>query len=114
FTISHIGRLDKETSGLVIYAKNYQILQELTNKNAIVKTYVYKADRLGRDLRVEGFLTKDDVKQKMIFSTNKKNDKSQRCSTYFFESNTKQFAQIKTGRKHQIRATLFYLGSPIY
>ncbi|TNK92233.1 RluA family pseudouridine synthase, partial [Mycoplasmopsis pullorum] len=25
FTISHIGRLDKETSGLVIYAKNYQI-----------------------------------------------------------------------------------------
>ncbi|TNK92745.1 RluA family pseudouridine synthase, partial [Mycoplasmopsis pullorum] len=30
FTISHIGRLDKETSGLVIYAKNYQILQELT------------------------------------------------------------------------------------
>ncbi|WP_235670413.1 pseudouridine synthase family protein [Mycoplasmopsis pullorum] len=114
FTISHIGRLDKETSGLVIYAKNYQILQELTNKNAIVKTYVYKADRLGRDLRVEGFLTKDDIKQKMIFSTNKKSDKSQRCSTYFFESNTKQFAQIKTGRKHQIRATLFYLGTPIY
>ncbi|XP_023226601.1 uncharacterized protein LOC111627261 [Centruroides sculpturatus] len=45
FRPSHVGRLDKPTSGLIIYAKNYQTLVQLNAQHAqIEKTYLFKTD----------------------------------------------------------------------
>ena len=45
FKPSHIGRLDKSTSGIIIYAKNYSTLVQINEKTGdFEKYYVMKSD----------------------------------------------------------------------
>ncbi|MCU4117096.1 RluA family pseudouridine synthase [Mycoplasma zalophi] len=110
FVPDSIGRLDKVTSGLVIYAKNYQTLVEFKEKQEnFIKIYQFVSD-INEDKLVTVKLVKDIEKQKMKVTEDKKGVKA---VTRFFVENNKKYAEIKTGKKHQIRATLEHLGYPI-
>lgn len=114
FIPSHVGRLDKETSGIMLYAKNYETLNYL-NENAknIEKTYIFKSDFNMDNLIVDGYIFHDNSKQKMKVSKDYV-ENAKKFTTKLFMIRDRKFAQIITGRKHQIRATLSYLGYPIY
>ncbi|QJR44032.1 pseudouridine synthase family protein [Mycoplasma miroungirhinis] len=110
FIPDSIGRLDKVTSGLVIYAKNYATLVEFKQKQEnFIKIYQFLSD-INQNKVVTVKLIKDVEKQKMKVSNDKQGTKA---ITRFFVENNKKYAEIKTGKKHQIRATLEYLGFPI-
>ncbi|WP_027121207.1 RluA family pseudouridine synthase [Mycoplasma leonicaptivi] len=117
FKPSHVGRLDKETSGLIVYAKNYSTLVELNEKNKFfIKKYIFKSDiELFEDLKQEIILyfNKDTTTGKIKAST-KKTEGSKYSKTYLYKEGNDKIAQIETGRKHQIRLVLKYLQKPIY
>lgn len=112
FQPSHVGRLDKATSGLVIYAKNYASLVELNNKNNYFeKYYELKSDFPWIRKKITLYGKKDHKNQKIIVS-----DKNigYKMETLFFRDNNRKYAQIFTGKKHQIRLSLQYFNYPIY
>ncbi|MCR8613400.1 MAG: RluA family pseudouridine synthase [Mycoplasma sp.] len=111
FLPSHIGRLDKVTSGIVLYAKNYssyRILQD--NMHNIKKTYEFKSD-LDKPMKVNVRIMHDENKQRMVVT--KTNEGKESITNFAFDGKRK-IATIETGRKHQIRVTLSHLNFPIY
>ncbi|CAM9096932.1 RluA family pseudouridine synthase [Mycoplasma todarodis] len=109
FTPSHIGRIDKVTSGLVIYGKTYEALRQLKmNQGSFEKIYRFQSD-LDQDLETEYLIGHDERKQRMCI-----HPKGNMAKTKFWKEKNKQYAQIFTGRKHQIRVSLAKLGFPIY
>lgn len=121
FIISHQYRLDKLTKGLVIYPKTklaQQILTTAQHNNNIIKKYLVVCQgKLTKDVVVSGFIFKDEINQRMVFSK-KQVSKSKTCQTIIkLLKVTGDFSllecQLVTGRKHQIRATLAYLNLPI-
>lgn len=115
FLPTHIGRLDKLTSGIVLYAKNYQSAQELYKKqHFFVKQYTFKSDiNLENQKEINIWIAKNDAKQKMEV-VKQNSEKSTLATTLLFNENKNKIAQLKTGKKHQIRLTLAHLGFPIY
>lgn len=115
FKPSHVGRLDKWTSGLIVYAKNYKALRELNDKIGFFnKIYTLKSDYNGGDNVVSAYIHHDEKMQKMIVTKNPVGLNNQIVKTKIYVDSNKLYAQQLTGRKHQIRATMEYLGYPIY
>lgn len=115
FKPSHVGRLDKWTSGLIVYAKNYKALRELNDKIGFFdKIYTLKSDYNGGDNVVSAYIHHDEKMQKMIVTKNPAGLNKQIVKTKIYVDSNKLYAQLLTGRKHQIRATMEYLGYPIY
>ncbi|ADE19504.1 RluA family pseudouridine synthase [Mycoplasma crocodyli] len=114
FKPSHVGRLDKETSGIMLYAKNYQALKYLNdNMENIIKTYTFKSDFNEESKDVELYLYKDEDKKRMAASFTKV-PYSKLSKTHFYLESNKKYATLSSGRKHQIRVSLMKLGKPIY
>ncbi|WP_029513462.1 RluA family pseudouridine synthase [Mycoplasmopsis primatum] len=114
FKPSHVGRLDKLTSGIMLYAKNYSALVELNNKTGLFdKIYILKSEYNKPDQEVKLFIYHDEKQQKMVATDKVKNESQFNAITKIFTQNKKLYAQIYTGKKHQIRATMEYLGFPI-
>ncbi|AUF83809.1 RluA family pseudouridine synthase [Mesoplasma syrphidae] len=122
FVVSHVHRLDKLTSGLVMYAKNKValdiLLTAVQNKNDIEKYYIAKvSNHFKKSFTAKGWIWYDQDQQISIFSEEEKPGYKY-CETKFEvvleqdEFNVIE-AQLLTGRKHQIRATLAYYGYPI-
>ncbi|WP_416321780.1 pseudouridine synthase family protein [Mycoplasmopsis felis] len=113
FIPSHIGRLDKETSGLILYGKNYMTVSKFNNTQSLfTKRYIFKSDFNESRNIVDLYFYKD--KTGKIKVSKNKTDKSKYAQTLLYTENNKKYAELKTGRKHQIRLTLKYLGKPIY
>ncbi|ENY69335.1 Ribosomal large subunit pseudouridine synthaseC [Metamycoplasma auris 15026] len=111
FVPSSIGRLDKKTSGLVVYAKNYPTLVtfEAAQKH-FEKIYQFISENFNQEkLDITVRLEKDIKNEKMKVNP----DFGIKAHTIFFKEGNRKFAQILTGKKHQIRATLEYLKAPI-
>lgn len=109
FTPASVGRLDKVTSGLIIYAKNYASLRELQKRqNMFKKIYIFKSG-LREDIITEFCIRHNEKQKKEICGNIGKTTK-----TIFYRQNNENFAHLITGRKHQIRASLAKLGYPIY
>ncbi|UWD35189.1 RluA family pseudouridine synthase [Mycoplasma cottewii] len=120
FVISHVHRLDKLTSGLVIYAKNKQsseiLMNAIQNKDKIEKYYLALTSNdwtLDNTVVLEGWINYDSEIKKSIFST-EMIDNYKYCKTEF-NMIKKNLILVKliTGRKHQIRSMLSYLKNPI-
>ncbi|AWX69375.1 RluA family pseudouridine synthase [[Mycoplasma] anseris] len=110
FRPASIGRIDKKTSGLVVYAKNYKTLVEFEEKqNLFEKVYQFVSDFNKPKTDITVRLKKDIDNEKMVVDPNF----GVKARTIFWTENNKHFAQIITGKKHQIRATLEYLNFPI-
>lgn len=112
-----VNRLDRNTAGLVIGAKNSESLRNLNKamkKNLIDKYYltiVYGS--VDQDFKIDSSISKNENKNKV-----KKSSDGKRILTYFkvLESNNKySFLECKliTGRTHQIRYSLKENNTPI-
>jgi len=121
FTPSICNRLDRNTSGIIIGAKNYETLKaiNLAIKNNKIKKY-YKTIVLGKidnDFIKSSYLVKDDTKNKSLIY-DKPVDSSKKIETSFKviknnEEYTLLEVELLTGRTHQIRAQLSEIGYPI-
>ncbi|VEU75518.1 Pseudouridylate synthase [Mycoplasmopsis maculosa] len=115
FKPTHIGRLDKETSGIIVYAKKYSVLIELQKKKKLFeKIYTLKSDyKVVEPKIIEFYSFKNDSTKNMDYSKHEVLNSKINITKIFSENGT-TFAQIFTGRKHQIRLTMKYLKNPIY
>lgn len=127
FTPACVNRLDVNTGGLVLFCKNYESLKyynELMRKGEIKKRYQCIATGIVEEpIRVEGFLTKDESNNKVKLSPHER-EGSKYVLTYIepletvVDSTTNTGyslldINLVTGRTHQIRASLSYVGHPI-
>ena len=108
-----VHRLDKETSGIMILAKNREYAQLFTSLFRIRKIHkTYLAITHG-EVRKDINIIKDNL---TIYENDKK--KIQKAISYLkiLKSNNKfSFLELKpvTGRKHQLRKQLYNIGNPI-
>ena len=109
-----VHRLDKETSGIFLMAKNRETAQLLTSLFRLRKIHkTYLAICQGEISKNSGELNHDLIK----YENNKKIIEKARTIYKVIDKNSfSTLVELKpiTGRKHQIRKQLYEIGHPIY
>ena len=114
-----VHRLDKDTSGIVIFAKNEKVKKELQdNWNKLVKERKYVAvveGKLPKEKdRLENYLKETSTNH--VYVVNYKTDTLAITNYEVISSNNKYSKlniTIETGKKNQIRSQLANIGNPI-
>lgn len=116
------NRLDRNTSGLVVAAKNFNALKsfnELLKSRRILKIYCCLSEGVFDEENgvLVNWLTKDFKKNKALVSELKIRNSKLSVLRYFVVKQFLNYAKLRvvlyTGRFHQIRAQLSFIGHPI-
>ncbi len=116
-----VHRLDKDTSGLIILAKNdqaFQILQKQFKDRTVVKKYLTLVD--GQPAtnkgKIETFIGRDPKSRQRMAVVPESRGKlaiSEYNVLETYESHSLLEVKILTGRTHQIRVQMAFLGNPV-
>ena len=117
-----VHRLDRNTEGLVVFAKNLKAKQSLDvaiKNRSIEKFYIAKVVGVPKEskAKITAYLKKDKVKSKVFVSDIKMVGYEEIKTNYRILDSEKEFAILEvaliTGKTHQIRAHLSHIGYPI-
>ena len=114
-----VHRIDKDTSGLVIVAKNdktLELLTEMFKNKEIKKTYLALVDGVinNKSGTINAPITRDvKDRKKMMVGKDGKNSITHFYVLKTFKNNTYLSLNLETGRTHQIRVHMAYIGHPI-
>ncbi|RDW20321.1 RluA family pseudouridine synthase [Oceanobacillus arenosus] len=115
-----VHRLDKDTSGVMLFAKNEQAKKNLQhNWNDVVKERTYVALVEGKVTEEKGYMKSwlRESKTHLVYSSHTPNDGLLAVTRYRLIQANKDFSllelQLETGRKNQIRVHMQDLGHPV-
>ena len=114
-----VHRLDQDTSGVVLFAKDQKTKDKLQkNWNELVKVREYKAVVLGKLKKKQDKLIHylKETKTNLVYITKNQAGK-EAITNYMVMKGNKNYSMltihIETGRKNQIRVQLAHIGNPI-
>ena len=120
FTPAPCNRLDRNTSGVVIFGKNFEALRgvnEMIREGKVKKYYQALVKGRIKDGLYKGYISKDENENiSKVYDKQVPNTKEIAMEVKTLQSNG-AFSLLEidliTGRSHQIRAHLSHLGNPI-
>lgn len=111
-----VHRLDRETSGIIVFAKSEYVKVALQNnwQDVIRDYYAVVGGSINKDGHLEDYLTED---KNLFVHVNKFNKGNKAITDYKVIRSNKKYSvldiNIKTGRKNQIRVQFANINHPI-
>lgn len=116
-----VHRIDKDTSGLILVAKNnkaHEILARDFQEKKVKRSYIALVCGVlqHNDITIDAPIGRDTINRKKMMVTEKN---SKRAVTHVkvlkrYQKYTLVKCELETGRTHQIRVHMSYIGYPIY